>query len=156
MPLLCLSRSSCLMRLTSTLRWRKKQDLKKMNHCLITCVGWGNKYLQVARGIESLNYEELCIHPNVDMLVGYKRQNFNIFDGMGDPHAHLRAYCDKLVGVGRNEKLRMKLFIRSLTGEALTWYTRQDPKTWGNSRIWSNTSWTASCSTPRSHLADLP
>ncbi|KAG5632501.1 hypothetical protein H5410_004218 [Solanum commersonii] len=27
---------------------------------------------------------------------------------VGDPHAHLRAYCDKIVGVGRNEKLMMK------------------------------------------------
>ncbi|XP_049405282.1 uncharacterized protein LOC125868753 [Solanum stenotomum] len=51
------------------------------------------------------------------MPVGYKPPKFNMFDGKGDPHAHLRAYCDKLVGVGRNEKLRMKLFIQSLSGE---------------------------------------
>nr|XP_033512185.1 uncharacterized protein LOC117276891 [Nicotiana tomentosiformis] len=67
------------------------------------------------------------------MPVEYKPPKFDIFDGMGDPHAHLRAYFDKLVGVGRNEKLRMKLFIRILTGEALTWYTRQDPRNW---RTW--------------------
>ncbi|XP_070041159.1 uncharacterized protein [Nicotiana tomentosiformis] len=81
------------------------------------------KSLQVARGSESLDYEDMCIHPDVDMPAGYKPPKFDIFDGTGDPHAQLRAYCDKLVGVGRNEKLRMKLFIRSLTGEALTWYT---------------------------------
>ncbi|XP_033515430.1 uncharacterized protein [Nicotiana tomentosiformis] len=57
------------------------------------------------------------------MPTGYKPPKFDIFDGTGDPHAHLRAYYDKLVGVGRNEKLRMKLFIRSLTGEALTWFS---------------------------------
>ncbi|XP_015169313.1 uncharacterized protein [Solanum tuberosum] len=88
------------------------------------------KSLQVTRGTESLDYDDLCIHPDIDMPVGYKPPKFDMFDGKGDPHAHLRAYCDKLVGVGRNEKLRMKLFIRSLSGEALTWYTRQDPRKW--------------------------
>ncbi|XP_033514008.2 uncharacterized protein [Nicotiana tomentosiformis] len=67
------------------------------------------------------------------MPAGYKPPKFDIFDGTGNPHAHLRAYCEKLVGVGRNEKLLMKLFIRSLTGETLTWYTRQDPRNW---RTW--------------------
>ncbi|XP_070039434.1 uncharacterized protein [Nicotiana tomentosiformis] len=79
------------------------------------------KNLQVARRSESLDYEDLCIHPYVDMPIGYKPLKFDIFDGRGDPHAHLRAYCDKLVGVRKNEKLRMKLFIRSLTRDALTW-----------------------------------
>nr|XP_033514432.1 uncharacterized protein LOC117279083 [Nicotiana tomentosiformis] len=88
------------------------------------------KNLQVAREIKNLDYEDMCIHPDIDMPIGYKPQKFDIFDGTGDPHVHLRAYCDKLVGVGRNEMWRMKLFIRSLTGEALTWYTRQDPMNW--------------------------
>ncbi|XP_049365803.1 uncharacterized protein LOC125830664 [Solanum verrucosum] len=79
------------------------------------------KILQVTRGTESLDYDDLCIHPDIDMPVGYKPPKFDMFDGKGDNHAHLRAYCDKLVGVGRNEKLRMKLFIRSLSREALTW-----------------------------------
>ncbi|XP_055803394.1 uncharacterized protein LOC129872427 [Solanum dulcamara] len=90
------------------------------------------KNLQVTRGTESLDYDDLCIHPDIDMPVGYKPPKFDVFDGKSDPHAHLRAYCDKLVGVGRNEKLRMKLFIRSLYGEALAWYTRQDPRKWYN------------------------
>ncbi|XP_070035019.1 uncharacterized protein [Nicotiana tomentosiformis] len=93
------------------------------------------KNLQVARGSESLDYEDLCIYLDVDMSVGYKPPKFDIFDGTGDPHAHLRAYCDKLYEVGRNEKMRMKLFIRSLTGKALTWYTLQDPR---NRRTWQD------------------
>ncbi|XP_033516866.1 uncharacterized protein [Nicotiana tomentosiformis] len=64
------------------------------------------------------------------MSAGYKPLMFDIFDRTGDPQAHLRAYSDKLVGAGRNEKLRMKLFIRSLTREGLTWYTIQDPGNW--------------------------
>ncbi|XP_033511172.1 uncharacterized protein [Nicotiana tomentosiformis] len=93
------------------------------------------KNLQVALGRESFDYENICIHLDVDMPIGYKTLKFDIFDGTGDPHSHLRAYCDKLVRVGRNEKLRMKLFIRSLTGETLTWYTRQDPM---NLREWQD------------------
>lgn len=53
-----------------------------------------------------------------------------MFDGKDDPYAHLREYRDKLVGVGRNEKLRMQLFIWSLSWKALTWYTRQVPHKW--------------------------
>nr|XP_033514225.1 uncharacterized protein LOC117278905 [Nicotiana tomentosiformis] len=86
------------------------------------------KSLQVARGSESLDYEDMCIHLDVP-------PKFNTFNGTGEPHTHLRAYCDKLVGVERNEKLRMKFFIRSLMGEALTWYTRQDPRNW---RTWKD------------------
>nr|XP_033509431.1 uncharacterized protein LOC117274296 [Nicotiana tomentosiformis] len=67
---------------------------------------------------------------DVDMPAGYKPPKFDIFDGTGDPHTHFRAYYDKLVGVGRYEKLRMNLFIRSLNGEALIWYTRHNPKNW--------------------------
>lgn len=78
------------------------------------------KSLQVTRGMEGLDYDDLSIHPDIDIPVGYKPPMFDIFDRKGDPHVHLRACCDKVVGVGRNEKLRMKLFIRSLFGEALT------------------------------------
>nr|XP_033516952.1 uncharacterized protein LOC117281219 [Nicotiana tomentosiformis] len=91
------------------------------------------KNLQIARESESLDYEDLFTHPDVDMPERYKPPKFDIFYGIGDPHAHLRVYCDKLVGVGKNEKLRMKLLIRSLNGEALTWYTRQYPRNW---RVW--------------------
>ncbi|KAG5630416.1 hypothetical protein H5410_002133 [Solanum commersonii] len=35
---------------------------------------------------------------------GYKPPKFYMFDGKGDPYAHLRTYYDKLVCVGRNEK----------------------------------------------------
>ncbi|XP_069148037.1 uncharacterized protein [Solanum lycopersicum] len=42
----------------------------------------------------------------------------------------LIMYCDKLVGVGRDERILMKLFMRSLTGEALSWYIEQDSRKW--------------------------
>ncbi|XP_070004443.1 uncharacterized protein [Nicotiana sylvestris] len=82
------------------------------------------------KGIEGLNYEDLYIQPDVELPEGYKPPMFEIFDGMGDPRVHLRTYCDKLVGVGRDEKIRMKLLMRSLKGDGLSWYISQDPKKW--------------------------
>ncbi|XP_070057032.1 uncharacterized protein [Nicotiana tomentosiformis] len=82
------------------------------------------------KGIQGLNYEDLCIQPDVELPKGYKPPKFEMFDGIGDPKVHLRTYCDKLVGVGRDERIRMKLFIRSLTGDALSWYISQNPKKW--------------------------
>ncbi|XP_070008134.1 uncharacterized protein [Nicotiana sylvestris] len=69
---------------------------------------------------------------DVELPEGYKPPKFEMFHGTGDPKVHLRTNCDKLVGVGKDEKIRMKLFIRSLTGDALSWYISQDPKKWSN------------------------
>ncbi|XP_070029271.1 uncharacterized protein [Nicotiana sylvestris] len=55
-----------------------------------------------------------------------------MFNGTGDPKVHLRTYCDNLVRVGKDEKIRMKLFMRSLIGDALSWYISQNPKKWSN------------------------
>ncbi|XP_070015564.1 uncharacterized protein [Nicotiana sylvestris] len=45
---------------------------------------------------------------------------------------HLRTYCDKLVGVGKDERIRMKLYMKSLKGDALSWYISQDPMKWSS------------------------
>ncbi|XP_070036494.1 uncharacterized protein [Nicotiana tomentosiformis] len=82
------------------------------------------------KGIEGLNYEDLCIQPDVELLEDYKPPKFEMFDGTGDPKVHLRTYYDKLVEVGKDERIHMKLFMRSLTGDALSWYISQNPKKW--------------------------
>ncbi|KAK6796258.1 hypothetical protein RDI58_003959 [Solanum bulbocastanum] len=107
-------------------RLKEDASINAQCHGLIKAL----KILQVTRGTKSLDYDDLCIQPDINIPVGYKPPKFYIFDRKGDPHAHLRAYCDKLVSVGRNEKLRMKLFIQSLFGEGLAWYTRQVPQKW--------------------------
>ncbi|XP_070041125.1 uncharacterized protein [Nicotiana tomentosiformis] len=84
------------------------------------------------KGVEGLSYEDLCIQLDVELLEGYKPPKFEMFDDIGDPKVHLRTYCIKLVGVGKNEQIRMKLFMRSLTGDALSWYISQNPKRWAN------------------------
>lgn len=47
--------------------------------------------LQVTKGTESLDCDDLCIHPDIDMPVGYKPPKFDIFDGKGVLYTHLRA-----------------------------------------------------------------
>ncbi|XP_070054240.1 uncharacterized protein [Nicotiana tomentosiformis] len=84
------------------------------------------------KGIEGLNYEDLCIQLDVELPEGNKPPKFGMFDGTGDSKVHLRTYCDKLVGVGKDERIRMKLFMRSLTGDALSWYISPNPKKWVN------------------------
>lgn len=70
--------------------------------------------MQVIMGVEGLDYDGLCIHQDIDMPIGYKLPKLDIFDGEGNPHVYLRAYCNNLVDVERNYKLRMKLFIGSI------------------------------------------
>jgi len=82
--------------------------------------------------IDGLNYEDLCIQPDVELPEGYKPPKFEMFDGTGDPKVHLRTYCDNLVVVGKDEKIRMKIFMRSLTEDSLSWYISQNPKKWVN------------------------
>nr|XP_009798480.1 PREDICTED: uncharacterized protein LOC104244705 [Nicotiana sylvestris] len=84
------------------------------------------------KGVEDLNYEDLGIQPDVELSEDYKPPKFEMFDGTGDPKVHVRTYCDKLVGVGRNEKIYMKLFMQSLTGDALSWYISKNLKKWAN------------------------
>ncbi|XP_070011394.1 uncharacterized protein [Nicotiana sylvestris] len=55
---------------------------------------------------------------------------FDLYDGLGDPVAHLRGYCSKMRGAGGKVELLMAYFSQSLSGAALEWYTRQDASRW--------------------------
>ncbi|XP_070035977.1 uncharacterized protein [Nicotiana tomentosiformis] len=70
------------------------------------------------------------VEGDVELPAGYKPPKFEMFDATGDPKVNLRTYCDKLVGVGKDEQICMKLFMRSLTGDSLAWYISQNPKKW--------------------------
>ena len=86
------------------------------------------KELHYISEVDGLSYKDLCIHPNLDLPKGFKVPKFVTFNGTGNPLAHLKVYCDQLVGVGKNEALLMRLFGRSLSGEALEWLTSQELK----------------------------
>ena len=64
----------------------------------------------------------------MDLQEGFKIPKFDTFGGVGNPIAHLRAYHDQLVGVGRDEALLMWLFSRSLCGEALELFTSHETR----------------------------
>ncbi|XP_070002007.1 uncharacterized protein [Nicotiana sylvestris] len=100
------------------------EELKKLSSRI--------RRVEGSNGIEGLNYKDLCIQPDVELPEGYKPPKFEMFDGTGDPRVHLRTYCDKLVGVGKYERVCMKLFMRSLKGDALSWYINQEPKKWSS------------------------
>ncbi|XP_015169739.1 uncharacterized protein [Solanum tuberosum] len=79
---------------------------------------------------QSVRYEELCTFPEVELPPGYKIPKFEKFNGSGNPFFHLKIYCEKLIGVGNNEGIRIKLFNQSLTGKALKWYLKQNVTKW--------------------------
>ncbi|XP_070017875.1 uncharacterized protein [Nicotiana sylvestris] len=84
------------------------EEIKKLTSRIQGVVG--------SKGIEGMNFEDLCIQPDVELPEGYKPLKFEIFDGTGDLRVHLRIYCDKLVGVGKDERICMN----------------QDPKKWSS------------------------
>ncbi|XP_060210916.1 uncharacterized protein LOC132637920 [Lycium barbarum] len=102
------------------------EDLGKELHNLRKAI---NEEL-CSRNFKSLKYEDLCVHPNVELPLGCKIPKFNTFNGEGDPVTHLKEYCSRLIGIGHNEAVRMRLFIQSLSGSALSWYTKQDFSKW--------------------------
>ncbi|TMW91816.1 hypothetical protein EJD97_013852 [Solanum chilense] len=71
------------------------------------------KYLQCVPDFTGLSYEDLCIHQNLNFLEGLKIPKFDTFGGVGNRMVHLRAYCDQLMGVGRDEPLLMCLFAEA-------------------------------------------
>nr|XP_025888955.1 uncharacterized protein LOC112942271 [Solanum lycopersicum] len=88
------------------------------------------KELQCILDVVGLSYVELCIHQDFNLPEGFKIPKFDTFGGVGNPMAHLRAYCDQLVGVGKDEALLMTLFSWSLCGEALEWFTLYETRQW--------------------------
>ncbi|XP_070008665.1 uncharacterized protein [Nicotiana sylvestris] len=74
----------------------------------------------------SVAYKDLCLFPNVQLPVGFKRTKFDLYDTHGDLVSHLRGYCSKMIGAGGKDELLMTYFSQSLSGAALEWYTRQD------------------------------
>ena len=78
----------------------------------------------------SVRYEELCIFPKVELPPGYKIQKFEKFSGSGNLFFHLKMYCEKLIGIGNNKGIRIKLFDKSMTGKALQLHSKQDVTKW--------------------------
>ncbi|XP_075079375.1 uncharacterized protein LOC142164757 [Nicotiana tabacum] len=78
----------------------------------------------------SVAYKDLCPFPDVQLPTGFKMPKFDLYEGHGDPMAHLRGFCSKMRGAGGKDELLIAYFGQSLSGSALEWYTRQDPSRW--------------------------
>lgn len=56
----------------------------------------------------------------------FKCPNFKKYDGKSCPYAHLKVYGVAKAQYGDNDKLFAQNFPRSLSGAALTWFTKLD------------------------------
>ncbi|XP_019238513.1 PREDICTED: uncharacterized protein LOC109218590 [Nicotiana attenuata] len=86
--------------------------------------------MQGLGGQVSVAYKDLCLFPDVQLPAGFKMPKFDLYDGHGDPVAHLRGFCSKMRGAGGKDELLMAYFSQRLSGSALEWYTRQDHGRW--------------------------
>ncbi|KAK4715537.1 hypothetical protein R3W88_013875 [Solanum pinnatisectum] len=74
--------------------WRSKEEIAKLD--MKEEIRKAMKELQCIPEVAGLNYEDLCIHPNLDLPEGFTVPMFDIFGGTGTS-AHLRAHRDQLV-----------------------------------------------------------
>nr|XP_027102201.1 uncharacterized protein LOC113723226 [Coffea arabica] len=84
-----------------------------------------------------LDYNELCLFPNMQLSAGFKVPKFSKYDGTGNPKTHLRLFANKLGKPIDDENLPMRLFPESLEGDALDWYSNLMPE---NMRSWMDLS----------------
>jgi len=47
------------------------------------------QHVEGSKRLGGLSYEDLCMHPDVELPEGYKLPKFEMFNGIGDPKAHL-------------------------------------------------------------------
>ncbi|KAF8396321.1 hypothetical protein HHK36_017936 [Tetracentron sinense] len=73
-----------------------------------------------------INLEDLCLHPGSKMPPKFKCPELSKYNGKGCPLAHLKLYIGSLSDFIDNEPLLLQLFQRSLTEEALDWYSTID------------------------------
>ncbi|XP_071940269.1 uncharacterized protein [Coffea arabica] len=80
-----------------------------------------------------LNYNELCLFPDMQLPVGFKTPKFIKYDGTENSKTHLRMFTNKLGRPIDDENLPVRLFFESLEGDALDWYSNlklKDMRSW--------------------------
>ncbi|XP_071923339.1 uncharacterized protein [Coffea arabica] len=82
-----------------------------------------------------LDYDELCLFPDIQLPLGFKTPKFSKYDGAENPKTHLKIFANKLGKLMDDENLPMRLFPEILEGDALDWYSNlksEEVKTWLN------------------------
>ena len=84
--------------------------------------------LQRQQGIDlpSTKFRDLCPFPDAQVPQNFEVPKFKRYDGSGCPTAHLKAFCGELSAISGNEGALIRLFQKSLKGDALDWYTSLD------------------------------
>ncbi|XP_049405306.1 uncharacterized protein LOC125868788 [Solanum stenotomum] len=70
--------------------WRSKEEAVKLN--MKEEIRKAMKEIDCIPEVDGLSYEDLCIHPDLDLPEGFKVPRFDTFGGTGNPLEHLRAY----------------------------------------------------------------
>ncbi|KAM3237064.1 hypothetical protein P3L10_012093 [Capsicum annuum] len=91
--------------------------------------------MQGLGGQKNVSYKDLCMFPDVHLLLGFKMPKFDKYEGHGDPVAHLKKFCNQLRGAGGKEELLMAYFKESLTEIASEWFIEQDISHW---HVWDD------------------
>ncbi|XP_071932091.1 uncharacterized protein [Coffea arabica] len=95
-----------------------------------------DEFMRKSQGLNKqgvLDYDKLCLFPNMQLPEGFKTPKFNKYDGTGNPKTYLRLFANKLGRPTDDENLPLRLFPESLEGDALDWYSKLKPeeaKTW--------------------------
>ncbi|XP_071926029.1 uncharacterized protein [Coffea arabica] len=95
-----------------------------------------DEFMRKSQGMSKpggLDYDELCLFPDMQLSLGFKTPKFSKYDGTGNPKTHLRLFANKLGQPVSDENLPIRLFPKSLEGDALDWYSNLKPeemKTW--------------------------
>lgn len=92
--------------------------------------------MRIIQGTESygsLDMQEFCLFPDLEIPPKFKVPDFEKFEGKSDPVIHLTMYARSMALYHRNEKLMIHCFQHSLAGGALVWFLHLDKnqtKTW--------------------------
>nr|XP_016456998.1 PREDICTED: uncharacterized protein LOC107780896 [Nicotiana tabacum] len=81
------------------------RKVKSLDQSLRNMQGIGNQV--------SVSYKDLCLFPDVQLPAGFMMPKFDLYDGHGDPVAHLRGYYSKMRGIGGTNELLMTYFSQS-------------------------------------------
>ncbi|KAH0689562.1 hypothetical protein KY289_016920 [Solanum tuberosum] len=79
---------------------------------------------------KGISFSDLCMFPHVYLPVGFKTPKFKKYDGHGDPIAHLKRYCNQLMGAEGKKEFLMAYFGESLVGIASERFIDQDITNW--------------------------
>ena len=82
------------------------------------------KEIESVNDLENVDPRELCLVPDLVILLKFKMSKFEKYNGTKCPKNHLAMYCNKMAGHAHNEDLLIHVFYDSLVGTAAQWYTK--------------------------------